>query len=89
MSSPSALWPYSGPPPTFCGIARPLIGLSVPSTIAWLMAATAGKPWILLFIFAVGSAATPQRSTPASIRAVAPSLRLPAGIPTCAAAPTR
>ena len=61
---------------------RPLMGPRSPSIIAWLMAMTAGKPEILLFILPVGTATMPQRSTPASMRAVAPSLRLPAGMPT-------
>jgi hypothetical protein len=42
-----------------------------------------------LFILAVGTVASPERLTPAIIRAEEPSLRLPAGMPTCALAPHR
>ena len=38
---------------------------------------------------AVGTAASPDLSTPAIIRAIAPSFRLPAGMPTWAFAPAR
>ena len=82
ISSPSVLCPYRGPPPTFSGTSRPLIGDNSPFIIASLIARTAGNAEILLFIFAVGIALTPHLSTPASIRQVAPSFLFPAGIPT-------
>ena len=89
ISSPRALCPYSGLPLTFSGTALPLIGDNSPFIIASLIARTAGKAEILLFNFEVGIALTPERSTPASIRQVAPSFLFPAGIPTCAALPAR
>ena len=65
------------------------MSVSLPSAIAWYIAWTAANPETLLPILILGIAATPQRSTPAAMRAMAPSFRLPAGTPACAFEPAR